>query len=139
MKPTKKTKRLPRISAARSKETHQRLALYDQEAKADRALHDAMAVADATHKFWERSQKAFIGAAGVSERAQAKAVLIAARKFWEQSTNAVSDAQVALDGARDELIDYNDRRAQRDEAQRQEDLAFLNRWAEAHNAKAKKK
>jgi len=123
---------------ARKKETRRRLSLYDKAEKAERTLYDAMAVAKAAHKFWEQAQEAAVAAAGVSAMERAEAVSDAAKKFWEQSTNAVSHAQQALDAARDELVDYNDRRAKQCEAQYHEDLAFLNRWAEAYNAKAKK-
>jgi len=139
MKPTKKSGKVPLISAARAKETRLRLNLYDQAEKAERNLYDAMAVAEAAHKFWEQSQKAFKASAGVSAKERAEAVLDATKTFWEQSTNDVSNAQLALDAARDELIDYNDRRAKKSDEQHKEDLAFLNRWAEAYNAKAKKK
>jgi exonuclease VII small subunit len=139
MKPAKKTKKVPLISKARAKETRLRLSLYDQAEKAERGLYDAMAVAKAARQFWEQSQKAFKAAAGVSARERAEAVLDAAKTFWEQSTNAISDAQQALDGARDELFAYNDKRAKQDEVALAADLEFLNRWAEAYNAQVKKK
>lgn len=140
MKPAKKAETTLQISKARRKETRQRHSLYDQAEKAERALYDAEAVAEAARRFWKQAQKAFVEAAGISERAQAKAVLIAARKFWEQSTNAISDAQQALDAARDALFSYNDKRvaAQSGEAS-SADMAFLNKWAERYNVQAKKK
>lgn len=85
--------------------------MYDQAAKAERALYDAMAVAEATREFLTQSKKAHVAAAGVSARERAEAVLDAARRFWEQSTNAVSTSRQALDATRDELIEYNGRRA----------------------------
>jgi exonuclease VII small subunit len=140
MKPTNKAKKsLARMAASRKKEVRQRLSLHDQAAKAERELYDTMAVANAARKFWEQSQKAFKAAAGVSALERAEAVSDAAKKFWEQSTNAVADAQQALDAARDELIDYNDRRAKQCEAQAATDLSVLYRWAEAYAAQMKKK
>lgn len=129
MKPAKKTKKVRLISKARAKETRLRLSLHDQAAKAERALYDAQAVAEAARQFWEQSQKAFKASAGVSAKERAEAVLDATRTFWEQSTDAVSAAQVALEKARDELFADNDKRIAQDVEASPADLDFLNRWA----------
>ncbi len=131
MKPNKQTKGFPRISAARAKETRQRLSIYDQAEKAERDLYDAMAVAEAVRRFWEQAQKALVAAAGVSARERAEAVLDAAKRFREQSTAAVSNAELALDAARDALFSYNDKRAKQSGELSAADRKVLNRWADA--------
>lgn len=139
MKPKKKAKSLPSISKARARETRKRLALYNAVEKAERTLYDAVAVARAARKFWQQAQEALVAAAGVPAREQAEAVLDAARTFLKQSTAAVPTALQALDAARDELLDYEERRAKQAGEQSAADLEFLNRWAEAYNAQGKKK
>jgi len=139
MKPKKKAKSLPSISKARACETRKRLALYNAVEKAERTLYDAVAVARAARKFWRQAQEALVAAAGVPARERAEAVLDAARTFLKQSTAAVPTALQALDAARDELLDYEERRAKQAGEQSAADLEFLNRWAEAYNAQGKKK
>jgi hypothetical protein len=148
MKPAKKAKDLL-ISKACGKETRQRLSRFDQADKAERALYDAEAVAEAARRFWKQAQKAFVAAAGVSARERAEAVLDAAKQSLEQSTAAVSTARQALDAALDELIDYNKRLPAKQSGELSAadrkvlnrwadalaaDLTFLNRWAEAYRA-----
>lgn len=110
MKPNKKAKGLPLISKARRESTRRMLSLWDQAERAERTLYDAEAVAEATKRFLEQAHETLVAAAGVSAKERAEAVFNAAKKFWEQSTSAVSDAQQALDAARDALFAYNDKR-----------------------------